>query len=51
MIDFYQFLMILFMECIIIGPAYIWGWVEEHGVGYVMAKAKTKKQDSTNGRF
>ena len=35
------------MECINIGLVYIWEWV---GVGWVVAKAKTKKQDNTNGR-
>ena len=35
------------MECINTGPVYIWEWV---GLGWVVAKSKTKKQDNTNGR-
>ena len=30
---------------------YIGGRWEGHGSGWVMAKAKTKKQDDTNGRI
>ena len=36
-----------FMEFIIVGPAYIRRWV---GVGWVVVKAYTKKQDDTNSR-
>ena len=47
------------MECISIGPAYIRGRVgrvqgsggwEGRELRWVLAKAKTKKQDDTNGR-
>ena len=36
-----------FIEFINIGPLYIRGWVEGAGVGWVVTKAKTKKQDDT----
>ena len=35
------------MEFINIGPAYIRGWVGGCGAGWVVAKAKAKRQDDT----
>ena len=35
------------MEFTNIGPVYIWGGWEGMGVGWVVAKLKTKKQDDT----
>ena len=42
-------MVIFFMKFINIGPVYITGWVGEvrGGVGWMLAKAKTKKQDDT----
>ena len=40
-----------FMEFIIIGPVHISARQEGHGVGWMVAKAKIKKQDDTNGRI
>ena len=37
------------MEFINIGPVYKQDGWEGNGVGWVVAKAKTKKQDDTNG--
>ena len=45
MVDFHQFLI---FHAINIQPVYIRGGLEGHGG--VVAKAKTKKQDDTNGR-
>ena len=50
MADFHQFLMILFMEFINIGPAYIRGGGRDTGKGWVVGKALIKKQDDTNSR-
>ena len=33
-----------------IGPAYIRLWARGHGVGWVVEKDKTEKQDDTNSR-
>ena len=44
---FLPVLKIFFMEFINIGPAYMRRWA---GGGWVVAKAKTKKQDDTNGK-
>ena len=38
------------MEFINVGSAYIKGWVGGASCGWVVAKAKTKKQDDTNSR-
>ena len=50
MADFHQFLTIFFMEFINVGPAHIRGWVGGAQGGWVVAKAKTKKQKDTNNR-
>ena len=48
MADFHQLLTIFFMEFINIGPAHIRGWVGGAQGGWVVAKAKAKKQEDTN---